>query len=506
MLCHAVCALSHVFDAPTQQTLPAVPGFAIRNTAYVIRHVNPSRLTYPFRSRASSPGIPLAAHWPCWLQRLRRKMQCLRKIGMRPTMHVKSSHDRTTRESPCVAVTATRIRTATASVPTLSTSALRHAARLVTSTIAGAVLLACLPGAAVASSGCTQFNGTFVHVPNGLPLLTGSAGGNSLQAGEIITIKLDNAGNGALIRLMGPPNTSVIIPYINQTGQTASFTVPQSLAGGNFLVEFVTATNGAASWSCAAVSMSKETPPNKQLTAMQKTVTPLVAAGSAVAIAGATNGGIDASFATTLPPQAATGGGTGPVMLGASDLADDARRMNLSARAPSVSRSLGNGWTIWADLRGRGWRGERRPNGPASQPHRRHRNAHRAELGDRPARRLRAVHLRRGAVQRQAVRARWYHRRLQRNAADASLRWNSTLAWSRLGYDAEVPLARGSFDGSRWVATSSLTGSYRWSSLIAEPSITTTGCGRGRAGGSTPQTARTIATASPERACRLAAS
>ena len=50
------------------------------------------------------------------------------------------------------------------------------------------------------------------------------------------------------------------------------------------------------------------------------------------------------------------------------------------------------------------------------------------------------------------------------------LRWDAMLAWSRLSYDAVAGTASGSFNGSRWLASSGLTGRYHWAAFIVEPS------------------------------------
>src|SRR5262249_54447357 len=51
-----------------------------------------------------------------------------------------------------------------------------------------------------------------------------------------------------------------------------------------------------------------------------------------------------------------------------------------------------------------------------------------------------------------------------------ALRWDATLAWSSIAYDATAGSANGAFHGSRWLASTGLTGIYRWAALIFEPS------------------------------------
>jgi hypothetical protein len=51
-----------------------------------------------------------------------------------------------------------------------------------------------------------------------------------------------------------------------------------------------------------------------------------------------------------------------------------------------------------------------------------------------------------------------------------TLRWKGMLGWTGLGYDATAATAAGSFDGSRWLVSTGLTGSYRVAAYIIEPS------------------------------------
>jgi hypothetical protein len=51
-----------------------------------------------------------------------------------------------------------------------------------------------------------------------------------------------------------------------------------------------------------------------------------------------------------------------------------------------------------------------------------------------------------------------------------SLVWQAALGWTGLGYEASAGVANGSFSASRWLASSALTGSYRMSAVIVEPS------------------------------------
>lgn len=52
-----------------------------------------------------------------------------------------------------------------------------------------------------------------------------------------------------------------------------------------------------------------------------------------------------------------------------------------------------------------------------------------------------------------------------------SLRWDATLAWSRLWYDAAAGTASGTFNGSRWLGSTGLTGRYQLAEFVAEPSL-----------------------------------
>ena len=50
------------------------------------------------------------------------------------------------------------------------------------------------------------------------------------------------------------------------------------------------------------------------------------------------------------------------------------------------------------------------------------------------------------------------------------LRFDAAAVWSGIGYDATAGSATGSFNGSRWLVSSGLTGSHKWGGFIFEPS------------------------------------
>jgi hypothetical protein len=51
-----------------------------------------------------------------------------------------------------------------------------------------------------------------------------------------------------------------------------------------------------------------------------------------------------------------------------------------------------------------------------------------------------------------------------------TLRWKGMVGWTGLGYDATAGTAAGSFDGSRWLVSTGLSGNYRIAAYILEPS------------------------------------
>ena len=52
-----------------------------------------------------------------------------------------------------------------------------------------------------------------------------------------------------------------------------------------------------------------------------------------------------------------------------------------------------------------------------------------------------------------------------------TLRWKGMIGWTGLDYDASAATASGGFDGSRWLVSTGLTGSYRVAAFIVEPSV-----------------------------------
>jgi hypothetical protein len=51
-----------------------------------------------------------------------------------------------------------------------------------------------------------------------------------------------------------------------------------------------------------------------------------------------------------------------------------------------------------------------------------------------------------------------------------TLRWDATVAWSDIAYNATAGTAGGSFTGHRWIASTGLTGNYQVAAYILEPS------------------------------------
>src|SRR5690606_21537802 len=56
-------------------------------------------------------------------------------------------------------------------------------------------------------------------------------------------------------------------------------------------------------------------------------------------------------------------------------------------------------------------------------------------------------------------------------AITPTLRWKGMIGWTGVGYDATAASASGSFSGSRWMGSTGLTGSYRVSTYMVEPSV-----------------------------------
>ncbi|CCD97795.1 putative Ig domain-containing protein [Bradyrhizobium sp. STM 3809] len=51
-----------------------------------------------------------------------------------------------------------------------------------------------------------------------------------------------------------------------------------------------------------------------------------------------------------------------------------------------------------------------------------------------------------------------------------TLRFDAALAYSGIGYNGSAGTAQGSFDGRRWMASTGLTGTYKWAGFVLEPS------------------------------------
>jgi hypothetical protein len=310
---------------------------------------------------------------------------------------------------------------------------------------------------------------------------TGSNLGTGFDAGDVITITVTALNNGDFTGLVDvTAGFANLLPLIQNTG-TYSYKVPAT-TNHQFGVGWSVSIGSQFSWSCVPAGNVKA---GQKLAALQAGVTPLVAITSAQAITGAIDGAIaDAFSAGGAPFSAGTNGFTinfaaepqskvtesAGNALGALAYAGD---KGVPAKAPPRSLVPDRGWSLWADVRGTGWRDNDVNNGFDG----------------------RQINVTAGFGRK--LTSDWLvgivggYENFNYDVASLTgtlkghggtiggysglrlvpgLRWDAALTWSRVNYDASVTEANGSFDGSRWIASTGLTGTYQLLSAILEPS------------------------------------
>jgi len=340
-------------------------------------------------------------------------------------------------------------------------------------TIGGSVLLG--GQSAWASPGCVALNGT---VGPGVGNITGSYNGTGFDAGDVITVRVDVIDSPNIIYLMDATagGTTLTSPIQNDSD---TYVVPAA-TNHTLTVGFSQSATFQASWTCVSANSST---PSQKLGALQASVTPIVANTSAQAITGAIDRAINDAFSPNGTFFSGGAGGFG-VNFAAEPKSQVAKEADKAFGALAYAGDKGmptkapvavmdRAWSLWADVRGTGWR----DNDASSGFNGRQLNVT-AGLGYkmRPDWLVGVV----GGYETFNYDVASLTGTLKGHGGTVgaytgwkvmpSLRWDAALAWSRVSYDASVTGADGSFTGSRWIASTGLTGSYRWHAFIVEPS------------------------------------
>jgi hypothetical protein len=331
---------------------------------------------------------------------------------------------------------------------------------------------------AFASAGCDAVNagGFNVVVPAGSVstlVIVNFAVGDQLTF--VITLTSGNiawelrTGNLTLVAQQLPPGATRSYTVTGANSDTALRSQVDNLAGAGPAT--VTAT-------CTPAGSGSQTGSDSQkLTSLQTAFSKIVSQTSGAAIAAAADAAIGGAF----------GGGGNPITVSqtgvtlnfaAEPMPEVARRSDQALSALAYARqprgSLApRDWSIWADVRGTGW--NRNDNNPDF-------NGNQLNVTAGIGRKLNPNVLVGliGGYEQFKYTSTALNGTFKGDGGTVggyvawrfapTLRWDATVAWSSIDYDATAGSASGTFQGSRWLASTGLTGNYRWTAFVFEPS------------------------------------
>lgn len=283
---------------------------------------------------------------------------------------------------------------------------------------------------------------------------------------------LNPGGNGNIT-----VNTSQNFKFTVSVAGTGSLLI--STAGGVPSDSSIVVTSA----SCIAANLASTTKDSQNLSALQDMIAPIIAQTSGQAITGAIGDAVGDAFANGANPITASGNGL-HFNFAANTPRDSrieepfnalgyAANGGIATKAPRLSPLVERDWSLWADVRGTGWRG----GDPNSDIKGTQANVT-AGLGRKLAtdfligiltgyeRFKYDVASLTGALSGTGgtvgTYAAWH--------INGQLRVDAALAWSDIKYDASAGTAAGSFRGSRWLYSAGLTGTYGLGAVALEPS------------------------------------
>lgn len=345
----------------------------------------------------------------------------------------------------------------------------------------GVIALATLIGSGGGSAyaigpGCTSVNGSSGLYGSGY---TYAGVANSFEAGDIITIT-ENFPQGGTLSLK-VPNGGLVVAGPQASNIPLTYTFAANASG----FSFSNSSSLSLTITCTH-PVSKTNTDSQNIRSLQTSITPLVATTSGAAITGAIDGGIADGFSNNGTPTS-FGPNGGFINFAAEPRSQTASRAEEAFAALGYAGNINKApitkapplldreWSAWADIRGTGWKAnETSGNGNDLKGNQLNLTA---GLGRKltPDMLVGLVvgyeHFKydvaalAGSLKGDGETVGGYFARRFGN-----LRFDAALAWSNVNYSATAGTATGSFTGSRWLASSGLTGNYKLNAYVLEPS------------------------------------
>ncbi len=338
------------------------------------------------------------------------------------------------------------------------------------------------PGGTNATSAADLF--TYVGGRSAVSL-TSSA--NPSQSGQSVTFTATvTSSTGQPTGTVSLKDGGVTLATVALSAGSASYATASLTVGSHS----ITATyNGDSTFEAAtspALVQAVNVPADSvKLKALQIQVTPLVAQTSGAAITSAVSGAIGDAFADVVNPVTLRSNGmtfnfiAGPrseVTRGADDAFTTlayASSSDIVNKASPLTTIRERDWSLWADVRGTGWGSNisdadlkgSQINVTAGVGRKLTPDLLIGMVAGYENFKYDSVSLSgtmKGGGGTVGAYAAW---RLA-----PTLRWDAALAWSSISFDALAGSASGSFTGHRWLASTGVTGTYRFASFVLEPS------------------------------------
>ena len=329
-------------------------------------------------------------------------------------------------------------------------------------------------GRALASAGCTQFHGNLVGGMS--PDLLSATG--AFAAGDTITIAVTVA-DGVAVTLMNFA-TNTVLSGPTSTGLTYVF--PAAAPGGLTGLDMSTSGTGltvrsALTWSCTAAGAgggsSSTAPTNSQnIRSLQTGMTRTAASISGQVVSSQVSGAISDAFNNSSNPVSVNAGGM-TINFSAESASEVEKRTDdaFSAlaydgsvyKAPPRKSLIDREWSAWLDLRGTGWDSNKANFGT---------NGNQFNLTGGIGRKLTPDFLvgLYGGYEYMKYTVAAFAGDIKGSGGSIggyfgwrmtpTMRFDASLGYTRLDYQAVAGTARGSFDGNRLVASAALTGNY----------------------------------------------
>jgi len=273
--------------------------------------------------------------------------------------------------------------------------------------------------------------------------------------------------------------------WVADVAQTVNYVLTAKPTGGTLYIAVTTVFNIYAV-TCPAVSSSTGGD-SANIRSLQINITKNVATTSGQVISNAIDGGINDGFSAGGTPTSigATGGFINFTAVPKSEIerrtdeafaalgyAGDKKTVNFNKAPPRLDRE----WSAWADLRGTGWKINDTSGGNNDL------KGSQFNLTAGLGRKLNTDTLVGVVVGYETFKydvaslggslkgdgesiGGYFARRLGGN-----LRFDAALGWTHANYSAMAGAATGSFTGSRWLASTGLTGTYKYGVYLVEPS------------------------------------